>query len=326
MSFVVSIAWAATAWAETTPGVVSGSATSVTNIGALLHGTVNPQGGYTAYAFEYGLTAAYGSATTTHQAGRGTKAVSVKATLANLTPGTVYHYRIIATNKLGTAAGLDRTFTTTGHPPPGAVTGVASAVGKTTATLTGTVVTQSETTGWIFQYGTTTAYGLQSTMGLATASPTPTPVAFTLTGLSPGTTFHYRLVAEHDGIVVEDGIDETFTTIPLTRLHSRVTAHTTPFHARHKPYRFTTIGKVAPPASLPAGVACTGVVDVRFLLGRKSVALRRPSLGTNCTFSTQVLFRHLIDHTKTQLRVEVRFRGNSYLGSTGARTQTVRLG
>jgi phosphodiesterase/alkaline phosphatase D-like protein len=326
VSLAVSMVVVAAAWAATTPTVVTGAANGVTNAGALLHASVNPEGSGTTYVFEYGLTAQYGSMTSAGNAGFGTKLVSVHSPAAGLNPGTVYHYRVDARNKLGAAFGMDRTLTTTGHPLPGAITGLPSVINTTTATLTGTVVTQNETTTFLFEYGPTPSYGLQTTSTDATASLAPTGVSQALSNLSPGTTFHYRLVANHAGTAAEFGADQTFTTIPLVRFHARVTAHTTPVHARHKPYLFTTIGKVVAPASLPAAAGCTGFVSVRFLLGHRTVAFRKPPLQANCTFSTQALFGHLVQHRKTQLRVVARFGGNSYLGSARARGQRVRLG
>jgi len=325
-SLAISMIAVASAWAGSAPAVVSGAATGVTETGAVVRGTVNPEASTTAYSFAYGPTAAYGLTSTAASAGKGTKAVSIQTPLSGLDPGTVYHYRIQATNSLGTSVGADRTFTTAGHPPPGVATGAALGVGKTTVTLTGLVASQSETTDWYFQYGTTTAYGLQTAGADATASTAATPVSYTIAGLSPGTTFHYRLVADHGGTVVDDGADQVFTTIPQVPLRSRVTAHTTPGRARHKPYLFTTIGKVLPPPSLPAGVGCTGLVTVRFLLGHRSVAVRRLALQPSCTFSAQVRFRHLIDHTRTLIEVEVLFGGNAYLRHVGARRQRIGLG
>lgn len=322
---VVPLVMAATAWAATTPGVLTGSATAVSDSGALLHGTVDPGGVSTSYSFQYGPSAAYGMATNLKQAG-GTQAVAVQAKLAALSPGTLYHYRIAASNQFGSAVGLDRTFITTGHPPPLVVTDRATSVGKTTAILEGTVVSQGETTSSYFEYGTTPNYGMQTPVVDVTAATAPSYVSYTLTGLAPGTTFHYRVVAGHVGVALQKGLDETFTTIPLVRFRAKVTARTMPARARRRPYRFTTIGTVVPRVALPAGVGCTGVVRIRFLLGHRAVASRKAPVLSNCAFSTQVRFRHLIDHTATKLRVEVRFRGNSYLRPASARTRRVRLG
>ena len=64
-----------------------------------------------------------------------------------------------------------------------------------------------------FQFGTTTAYG-QSTAAQTLAPGTAaTPFAAQLTGLTAGTTIHYRAVAMTDfGTFV--GADQTLTTSP----------------------------------------------------------------------------------------------------------------
>ncbi|MDQ6803774.1 MAG: hypothetical protein M3065_02145 [Actinomycetota bacterium] len=325
LAVVASIAVASIAWAETTPAVVTGAATGISNSSAVLKATVNPGGGSTAYSFQYGPTTQYGALSGTGHVS-GTKAVGVTKTLTGLTPGTPYHYAIQAANKSGSTIGRDRVFTTTGHPPPGAITGVAVSVTNTTATLTGTVVTNGQTTSAYFQWGTAPTYGNQTTATNVTAATTPQAVSYTLTGLAPGTTFHYRLVASHPGVVPEVGADQGFTTVPLVRFHDRVTVHTTPSRARHKPLLFTTTGTVLPAVAFPPGVACTGLVNIRYFAGRKTVAFRRVALQSNCTYGTQIGFRHLIRHQVAQLRVVVRFGGNAYLRAANARTRRVKLG
>ena len=57
-----------------------------------------------------------------------------------------------------------------------------------------------------FEYGTTTSYGKA-----AAASGTGGAVSATLTGLTPQTEYHYRLVATRDGRRSE-GADQTFVT------------------------------------------------------------------------------------------------------------------
>jgi sugar lactone lactonase YvrE len=92
---------------------LTGSATNITSGAAVLHGTVNPAGLATTYYFEYGLTAAYGKATASQSAGSGTSDVNVSAALSgDLLPGTTCHYRLVATNSVGTRRGNDAVFTT----------------------------------------------------------------------------------------------------------------------------------------------------------------------------------------------------------------------
>jgi len=92
-------------------------ATLVTSNSAMLNGTVNPNGDSTTYYFEYGTTTSYGTTTTSTSAGSGTSAVSVNADISSLNPKTTYHYRVVATNSVGTTYGADQSFTTLVNAP-----------------------------------------------------------------------------------------------------------------------------------------------------------------------------------------------------------------
>src|SRR5438874_6409012 len=71
----------ATAVAAAPPSATTGAATSVTQSGATLTGTVDPQGMATTYRFEYGTSSSYGLQTGEVDAGSGTGAVDASATL-----------------------------------------------------------------------------------------------------------------------------------------------------------------------------------------------------------------------------------------------------
>src|SRR2546430_3132077 len=118
------------------PTWVTGAAGNIEPTSATVAGTVNPQGLAATYLFEYGKTTKYGSKTASKGAGSGTSAVAVTTTISSLSPGTTYHYRIVATSSAGTSKGADRTFSTT--PPPTVVTGSASNIEPTSATVAGT--------------------------------------------------------------------------------------------------------------------------------------------------------------------------------------------
>lgn len=66
----------------------------------------------TEYHFEYGLTAAYGERTPQRTAPGEGPATPVEADLVGLAPGVTYHYRLVATNSMGTAVGSDAIFET----------------------------------------------------------------------------------------------------------------------------------------------------------------------------------------------------------------------
>ena len=112
----------------------------MTQTGATLNATVNPNGGEIGdCSFEYGATASYGSsAPCTPQPGSGETPVSVTATITGLDPNTTYHYRVAATNTSGTTAGSDETLKTLPTAPT-VQTGAAGEVTQTGATLNATV-------------------------------------------------------------------------------------------------------------------------------------------------------------------------------------------
>ena len=92
------------------PTVATSSVTGLTQSGATLNGTVNPNGSSTTYHFDYGTTTSYGTSTTSTSAGSGTNTLNESATITGLTSGTTYHYRIVATNSGGTTNGSDASF------------------------------------------------------------------------------------------------------------------------------------------------------------------------------------------------------------------------
>ena len=90
-------------------------AKDVTPTSAKLAGTVNPNNSPTTYRFEYGATTAYGRQSPAEFEpflGSSGSALAVAANLSGLEPNTTYHWRIVATNAVGTTKGADRQFTT----------------------------------------------------------------------------------------------------------------------------------------------------------------------------------------------------------------------
>lgn len=260
-----SAALAAVALAGSSPTTATGTATQVKQNSALLHGTVNPNGASTTYFFQWGLSTSYGVNGTPLAAGAGVKAKAVTEPAAGLVQGTTYHYRVVATNQFGTTFGADHAFKTTGHAPPGALTGTAVRLSTTGAILTGAVYPAGEATSWLFQWGTSTAYGQNTATQSVKAGTTPQLAVSSLEGLlAPGTIYHYRLVASHSGSQPSYGADVSFMTYPSPRPVPRVEARTSPGRARHRPYVLTTSGSVIGPASIPDQYACNGNVTIRF--------------------------------------------------------------
>ncbi len=314
---------AAVASAASSPSVSTGAPSSVKDRSAVLHGTVNPNGAKTSYRFEWGLTSGYGSTGPVHSVGSGTKPVSVQLTIGNLLPGTVYHYRIVALNSVGGVVGADRTFKTTGNPPPYAATGPSTQLTSSGATVTGVIDPRGVTTSWHFQYGLSPEYTSSTVAQTLPAGNNPVPVAQALQGLQSGTVFHYRIVAVNRG-VTEYGADATFMTYPRRRPVPRVHYRNRPKHDRFAPFSFTTSGKLSGTGFVPRQYACQGSVSVRFTLGRRALAHHAVPVLPDCTFSAQTVLRHRRHHAR--LRVFVRYLGSGYLTSSSARPGHVTAG
>ncbi len=94
---------------------------------------------------------------------------------------------------------------------PALLTLPASNVTAVAAVLAGTVNPNGTTTAYCFQYGLTTNYGAFSTTNFIPPSGT-LPVAASIAGLAPGTTYHYRLVGANSSGVAA-GQDATLATL-----------------------------------------------------------------------------------------------------------------
>ncbi len=95
--------------------------------------------------------------------------------------------------------------------PLGATTDAASGVTGSSATLYGSLTQAGNDASYQFQYGTTHDYG--SATPITTASAGDSEVPAIVTGLQPGTTYHYRLVVTDTNGPAAYGTDETFRTL-----------------------------------------------------------------------------------------------------------------
>ncbi|HEY2373459.1 MAG TPA: hypothetical protein VGH82_13115 [Gaiellaceae bacterium] len=196
--------------AAAAPSATTGPVTSIGPTTATVSGTVNPNGASTTARFEYGTSTAYGSQTQSASVGSGSSGVGVSASLGGLKPGTTYHYRIVATNASGTTNGADGILTTSSAPD--VVTGNASSITATSATLNGTVNPSSRSTTWYFEYGTSTSYGTKTSAKDAGSGTSSVPVSAAISGLKSGATYHFRLVATSDAGTAR-GSDHTFVPV-----------------------------------------------------------------------------------------------------------------
>jgi hypothetical protein len=218
-----------TAASAAAPTAITGPVTSVGPTTATVTGTVNPNGQATTWWVEYGTSTSYGSKTATVNAGSGTGGSAVTASLASLAPGTTYHYRVVASNGAGTTRGNDGIFTTSA--PPVVVTGPATSVTATSATLTGSVDPNGRATTWYFEYGTSTSYGKKTAVKDAGSGGSAVAVSAALVNLARGRTHHYRLVASSDA-GTSRGADQTFTTFGAPAVTTDAASSVTPTAAR----------------------------------------------------------------------------------------------
>lgn len=132
--------------------------------------------------------------------------------MSELDPSTTYFVRAYAINYAGIGYGEAVSFTTLGDAPS-SLTHSATNVTTTSVTMNGVVLANYLPTTVTFEYGTTTDYGLTATPDESTVSGTElTVVNAELTGLAPGTTYHFRLKSVNS-LGTTYGSDVLFTTL-----------------------------------------------------------------------------------------------------------------
>jgi hypothetical protein len=230
------------------PTVASETPSPIEATAATLIDTVNSNGKPATYHYEYGTEETYGMSTPEENATPGSVPATAPREITGLVPNTTYHFRIVASNASGSILGEDQTFTTAAAPP--AVDGspaFATPIAPTEARVHATVNPKNSPTTFVIEYGTTTGYGSTApeVPGEAGSAFGNTPVATTLTGLQPGTLYHYRVSAENGTGGPQQGIDNTFITAPaapatgteLTTKRAILTGTINP-HGQATTYRF----------------------------------------------------------------------------------------
>ena len=204
-------------------GISTDPATDLSQTEATLHGSFDPKGVDTHYFFEWGTDTSYGDKTAAEpgeDAGATAGNFPAEFTLEGLLAFKTYHYRLVASNSLGTSHGLDVTFQT--KPPLLPIVGgtTLSGLGSTGATL-GTEITPGYgDTVYLFEYGTTPKYGQATALSESIGSDnTPHSVSTALIGLTPGTTYYARAVATNFGGTTH-GAPMSFTTPNLPQIES----------------------------------------------------------------------------------------------------------
>jgi hypothetical protein len=197
---------------DTLPAVAAGTATGVGPTAATLNAQVNPMGSSTVYRFDYGTSTDYQSATPISEPiGADETGHAVSTQVADLVPGTTYHFRVVAINFSGQTAGPDRTFST--PAAPSMADSAISEVTATGATFTAVVRPSFSPTALRLEYGA--GPSLDRTLsGELGADGDTHSVRFRIDGLSPRTGYRVRIVATN-AVGSVSGPEIAFTTAGL---------------------------------------------------------------------------------------------------------------
>jgi hypothetical protein len=169
---------------------------------AALTGSIEPEGNPTEYHFDYGSSSVteHSSAPTSLGAADFTSH-SVSLPVSGLLPGTEYHFELIVTYGAGqTVSGGPQTFTTPPATEPTVSTLAASALEETEATLNGKVNPEGGAEAeYFFEWGAGSSGAYEHTTKVVSlpSDGAEHQVSATATGLTPGSEYHFRLVAKN---------------------------------------------------------------------------------------------------------------------------------
>jgi hypothetical protein len=212
------------------PEPVTEPANPIGATSATLNGTVNPEGvPLSECFFEWGETESYGEtaaceAPDASEVGAGNTPVPVHADISNLQTATHYHFRLVAANANNPAGepsvSEDEELLTLG---PLISEESASQITANAANISGLINPNGEATSFLVEY-VTEAQFQASQYAEATKVPLlPIPigsgsefveVSQQLFELTPGMTYHFRLVASNSAATT-NGADRSFTTFTL---------------------------------------------------------------------------------------------------------------
>jgi phosphodiesterase/alkaline phosphatase D-like protein len=166
-------------------------------------GSITPNGAFTSYWYEYGISAEFGSKTSSQTLGSGYVAIAAPAYITGLTKDTKYYFRLVGENQYGRVNGATATFQTTVGTPaptgsaPTTKTLAAMSVSRTTANLNGEVTPNKAETQYWFEFGKTTDLGNTSAFQSAGSGSAKVPVAISISNLEGATTYYFRLNAQN---------------------------------------------------------------------------------------------------------------------------------
>jgi NHL repeat len=217
--------------------------------------------------------------------------------------------------------------TTTATPVAGAdeTTGSRKVRGQS-AVLGGLVTASAGPVTYRFQYGPTRRYSAASTVKTLAASTTARAVTTTVSGLLPGSVYHYRLVVTDAAGAISYGADKTLET-PRVKPR-RVRDHIYSYWDQHAPYKYRVHGRLILPRGLGHAAACRtrGTVTITATTAHKVIALHHVKMSAACTYTS--IFRLTATQLPGSGRASFRmsYAGNRQLRARQARTLNILYG
>jgi hypothetical protein len=245
---------------------------SITSGTAVLHGDIEEPAsiaGGVGYYFSYNEGSncfGPGSSESTPDNGAGNATgsgdVPEETPISGLVATTTYTVCLVTSSSAGVVFGQPQQLTTPALPPGAPLIGAESAqfVNENSATILADLNPDDAETTYEVQYGTSTAYGASSPQAKTAALTSSQGTITAITGLQPGTTYHYRLTATSPAGSAY-GQDQTFRTSGATPT-TAFTSFTVP-----------TVPQIAPaPYTFPTEKPETGVSTKKALTNAQKLA------------------------------------------------------
>jgi phosphodiesterase/alkaline phosphatase D-like protein len=185
------------------PTAVTSPDTTAFDTSAIVTGTIVPNGVFTSYWFEYGLSTDMDKRTNVQIIGSGYSSLPSPGYITGLTKNTKYYYRLVAQNEFSKVMGSTYTFETTnngqvqtGSVPTIKTVGVTT-VTNTQASLNGEVSANNAPTQYWFEYGKTSNLGSITGLQTVGSASVKIPVSSSISNLDPDTTYFFRLNAQN---------------------------------------------------------------------------------------------------------------------------------